>query len=139
MIERKCDTLEPTVTENCVLVPKKQYDKLIRSAIYCRNFAEIAAEDWVKETERGYGGTSDAMKTTLRLYDRELFVRANNRVCDIEDKKKGTSPDLGRLLGVNPDDFPYFHLVSPGAPRREIKIGDDPGNEPTITCEGGGA
>lgn len=122
-----------------VIIPLEKYEALIRSAIYCRNFAEIAAEDWVKEAERGYGGTSDAMKTMLRLYDRELFVRANDRVFDIEDEKNGAHSNLGRLLGVNPDDFPYFPHVSPGAPRREIKIGDDPDNAVQITYGEGGA
>lgn len=134
MIECKCDTQESIAKEGYVLVPKKQYDKLIRSAIYCRNFAEIAADDWVKETERGYGGTSDAMKTTLRLYDRELFVRANSRVCDLKEEEKANRGDPETESPFTPN-YPYPWTTTPGVPILGIKIGDNPGSDPQITCE----
>ena len=82
MIEQTNDLFP---AENMVLVPKDEYDRLIRCAAMTESFAEIATEEWAEGARRGYGGITPALQTLIRVYNPTLYKQTRARAAEAEE------------------------------------------------------
>lgn len=111
MIEQ---TNELFPAENMVLVPKDEYDGLIRCAALTESFAEIAAEEWAEGARRGYGGITPALQTMIRVYNPTLYKQTRARAEDAADAYRKEQTENTRKLLENRGTDPY--TFSPADP-----------------------
>ena len=117
-------------------ITSEEYKVLLWNIGNAAHLAEAVAADWLESVRFGFNKPSDATLEALKRFDHELYFDTKKKVEEAEAKAAETIKNAAdRLAGTEPHLYPYLSPDGPGVPLREIKIRDNPGADPQITCE----
>lgn len=117
-----------------ITISKAEYDSKTRKSTYLTILCDALVRDWIDAESRCYGGISDNVKGLLKALDPDRYAEAEKKVADVR-ARQSSNKAAEWLRGAMPDIFPRRSTDNPGVPVQEIKIRDNPGSDPQITCE----
>ena len=115
-------------------ITSEEYKVLLWNQDNALQLAEAVAADWLASTGFSFNKPSDATLKALKRFDHELYFETEKKVKEAEEAEEAKR--LDRMNDPNVSDR-FRPWTTTGAPLREmeIKIGDNPGSDPQITCE----
>lgn len=120
-------------------ITSEEYKQIIYRLNDADRLAETVAADWLASVGFGFNKPSDATLEALKRFDHELYFDTKKKVEEAEAKAAEIiNKAVDRLEKAEPHVCPYLSPDGPGVPLREIKIGDNPGADPQITCKADG-
>ena len=114
-------------------ITSEDYANLLWKVMKADQLAEAVAADWLSSTQFAFIKPGDATLNALRRYDEHLYEETKKKREEAEAKAAEAIKKAADRI-INPA-LPYLTQDGPGIPIQEIKIGDDPGSDPQITCE----
>lgn len=117
-----------------ITISKAEYDSKTMKSTWLTILCDTLVRDWIDGERRYYCGISESVKNLLKAFDPGRYAEAEKKVAEVlERQSMNKAAEL--LRGAVPDIFPRRSTDNPGVPVQEIKIGDNPGSDPQITCE----